>query len=234
MYGNGAAKHPAARRKTPCPAARCRDAESNFSEQSQECEKRNAEMNRQIDRKSGWWRLLCAAPAMAILLGSFLPLQAMPNQETQNDCGLSLSVSRDELSRTKPIVITMDDLQKHPEQYYGKTVTVYGELNKTFTENLFTIEGRGLLADKDILVIRTVPADQDIIVVRTVPKEESSQSMRVTGLVQPYERGKLECAYGPLQLENQERPSFTRNPVLIIEKTDAVPAGASDPELTRK
>jgi hypothetical protein len=48
-------------------------------------------------------------------------------------------------------------------------------------------------------------------------------------LVQPYDRGKLECAYGPLHLESREGHSFTRNPVLIVDYAQPVKAEAPPP-----
>ena len=53
---------------------------------------------------------------------------------------------------------------------------------------------------------------------------EKGKRVRLTGVVQPYDRGRLECAYGPLHLESREGHSFTRGPVVIIEKTESAKA----------
>ena len=134
----------------------------------------------------------------------------------------------------QPIVVQMEDLRKEPELFYGKVVTVDGELHREFTDSIFTIEDGGWLHDQDILVISTSPMDQ---VVRGLSPDDPikrGKDVRVTGLVQPFDRARLECAYGPLHLESHEGSSFTKNPVLIIDKpkqTAAVePPPAPTPE----
>jgi len=112
--------------------------------------------------------------------------------------------------------VTMEELEKHPEDYYGKTVTVTGEMHRIFTDNVFTIEDSGFLRDHDILIISTAPREQVL-----TPVEDSidpGKDVTVTGVVQPYDRGKLECAYGPLNLESREGHSFTKNPVIIVDR----------------
>jgi hypothetical protein len=120
---------------------------------------------------------------------------------------------------TEPIAVTMSELQDNPENYYGKTVKVEGELHRIFNNRVFTIEDDGFFRDKDVLVINqsgscnAIEACDDSF--------EPGKDILVTGLVVPYERGKLECAYGPLDLESREGHSFTKNPVLVISKPTA-------------
>jgi hypothetical protein len=116
-----------------------------------------------------------------------------------------------------PIVVSMEELQKNPQNYYGKTVTVDGEMHRTFTDRVFTIEDDGFFRDHDVLVISTVPKSEAVVALED--SIDAGKNVRVTGLVAPYDRGKLECAYGPLHLESREGHSFTRNPVLIIDRT---------------
>ncbi len=152
-----------------------------------------------------------------VLIGiSFLPFAVRARQETQIDCRQSLLMNRDAASSDNPIVVSMEDLQKIPEDYYGKTVTVDGELHRKFTDNVFTIEGGGFFRDKDVLVISTVSRAETV-----VPLQHSldkGKHVSITGLVEPYDRGRLECAYGPLHLESREGHSFTKNPVLIVDR----------------
>ena len=117
-----------------------------------------------------------------------------------------------------PILLTMEELEKNPEAYYGKTVTVEGEMHRIFTDKVFTIEDDGFWRDHDVLVISTDPMS-DVV----KPLEESidpGKDVQVTGVVHPYDREKLECAYGPLHLESREGHSFTKNPVLIIDRRE--------------
>ena len=121
-----------------------------------------------------------------------------------------------------PIVVSMEELQTNPESYYGKTVTVDGELHRTFTDKVFTIEDDGFLKDHDVLVISTVPKSEAVVALED--SLEDGKNVRVTGVVRPYDRGKLECAFGPLHLESREGHSFTKNPVLIIDRTQSAKA----------
>jgi hypothetical protein len=120
-----------------------------------------------------------------------------------------------------PVVITMEELEKNPENYYGKIVTVDGEMHRTFTPTVFTIEDDGFFRDKDVLVISNAPTSQVAVALDDDGSIERGKDVRVTGVVQPYDRGMLECAYGPLHLESRESHSFTKNPVIIVDRTVA-------------
>jgi hypothetical protein len=146
---------------------------------------------------------------------------------TDNDCRRSIRATFN--TGQEPLAISMKELEKHPEDYYGKTVTVEGELHRDFTDNVFTIEDDGMWRDKDVLVISTEPKDQSVTPLKGEIKR--GKDVTVTGVVHPYDRGKLECAYGPLNLESREGHSFTKNPVLIIDRTPPMPVRAAAPEI---
>jgi hypothetical protein len=156
-----------------------------------------------------------------VLIGvSFLPLYGAPQAE--NACRQSLNLAPDPSLKDSPIVVSIHELQKHPEDFYGRTVTVKGELHRDFTDNVFTIEDNGFFRDKDILVISTVSKAETVIPLQDSIK--SGKNVLVTGVVQPYDHGKLECAYGPLNLERRKGYSFTKNPVLIVDRTQRAKA----------
>jgi hypothetical protein len=157
-----------------------------------------------------------------IVIGiSFWPIHEMASQEPTSGatCRQSQPGTRHNRSFDEPIIVSMKELEKHPQDYYGKTVTVDGELHRTFTDNMFTIDDGGFFRDQDILVISAVPKAEAVVPLEGSLKE--GKDVRVTGVVQPYDRGKLECAYGPLHLESREGYFFTKNPVLIIDGTRA-------------
>src|SRR4051812_44941660 len=133
---------------------------------------------------------------MCVLLGiSFLPSAGMARQKApdKDDCRQSLTTAGSG-SGDAPMVVTMKDLQDNPSNYYGKTVSVSGQLHRRYTNYVFTIEGKTSATSKDILVVGTVPKDE-----AAMPQDPRHvQAVRVTGVVQPYDRSKLECAYGPL------------------------------------
>jgi hypothetical protein len=159
-------------------------------------------------------RPLLVAPLMATVVGLVLiPIPGIAMQTTREDCRKSIAEYRDFPSSENPIVVSMKELQKNPEDYYGKTVTVDGELHRDFNDNVFTIAGNC----QDVLVISTVPKGDTVVALEHSLK--SGTDVRVTGFVAPYDRETLECAYGPLNLENREDRSFTKNPVLIVDRT---------------
>jgi hypothetical protein len=113
-------------------------------------------------------------------------------------------------------VLTLDTLIEHQEEYYGKTVTVQGELHRFFTDNVFTIEDDDFFRDDDVLVISKGPMCDAVSSLDKHGELEKGKDVCVTGVVRPYDRGKLECEYGPLNLESREGHSFTKGPVLIV------------------
>src|SRR4051812_32322906 len=59
----------------------------------------------------------------------------------QDNCEEVKNMARNSPNSDKPIVVSMMDLRNNAADYFGKTVTVDGELHRTFTNNAFTIEG---------------------------------------------------------------------------------------------
>jgi hypothetical protein len=126
-----------------------------------------------------------------------------------------------------PIEVDIDDLRDNQDQYYGQTVTVEGEMHRTFNDRVFTIEDDGFFRDKDVLVISTTSGWQEHV----VPVDDSierGEDVRVTGVVMPYDRGKLECAYGPLNLESREGHSFTHGPVIVMDTRQMAAAAPAE------
>jgi hypothetical protein len=173
-------------------------------------------------------RLLFAARLIPILIGiSLLPVKGMaqePSGVAQQPMGMSNCkeglTSSD--NRDNPILVTIEELRKNRDNYYGKTVTVDGDIHRTFTDNVFTIEDKALIKDPDVLVISTGPmTDAGTSLDMKNRAVEKGKRIRLTGVVQPYDRGRLECAYGPLHLESREGHSFTRSPVVIVDKTES-------------
>jgi hypothetical protein len=146
-----------------------------------------------------------------------LPMHAL----AQGDCKKEVqSITRNSANADTPVIVSMSELRDNAGMYYGKTVTVDGEMHRTFAENIFTIEGGDWPHDFDVLIISDVPNAEAV-----APLEGSiapDKDVRVTGVVVPYERGKLECAFGPLNLESHEGTSFTKSPVLIVEKQQSI------------
>jgi len=161
-------------------------------------------MNLTLYTSNRFFKPLLVATLLTVLI-------AVPsiNGWAQEDCKQAMNAAVAAASNQEPITVSMKDLQKRPEDYYGKEVTIAGEINRSFTPNIFTIRAR----NEDILVISNAPRPEVVL-----PLNASAKRVRLTGVVQPYDRGQLECAYGPLHLEGAEGRSFTKNAVLIVNK----------------
>ena len=147
----------------------------------------------------------------------------------QGDCKQQIQkMAQNSPNADNPTTVSMSELRDNAGMYYGKTVTVDGEMHREFTDNVFTIEGGDWPHDFDVLIISDVPKADAV-----VPLEGSTEpdkDVRVTGVVIPYERGKLECAYGPLNVETHEGASFTKSPVLIVEKRGGIQRAKPSPQ----
>ena len=151
------------------------------------------------------------------------------NVLAQSNCGEVQKMARSSPNADKPIEVSMMELRNNAPNYYGKTVTVDGELHRTFTDKVFTIEGGDWANGFDVLVISTVSNAQSVTPLKG--SLGNANDVRVTGVVEPYDRDKLECAYGPLRLESHQGHSFTKSPVLVIDRGTAGTEGEkSTPE----
>ena len=145
-------------------------------------------------------------------------------------------VTGDQCSQyTKPTIsrsetgemVKLDTLIENQEQYLGKTVTVEGEMHRIFTDHVFTIEDDDFLRDDDVLIISDVPRAQAVDALED--SIEPGKDVRVTGFVHKYDKAELECLYGPLNTESREGHSFTKSPVLIVQKLSQVATAAPEP-----
>jgi hypothetical protein len=104
------------------------------------------------------------------------------------------------------------EVKEITEEHIGQTVTVKAEIDDTFNSNVFTIQDDGA----EVMVINHGGACSAVQLEGDEWKD--GKSITVTGVVQPYDRGKLECAFGPLNMESKEGDGFTRRPVLVISQ----------------
>jgi len=132
---------------------------------------------------------------------------------TQSQCGAWSDEISKGMLRT-PEMVKLDDLLENKEDFYGRTVTVEGELHRSFRDGVFTIEDDDFINDDDLLVINTTSSSTGIVALDG--SLEPGKDVQVTGVIRPYDRGALECEYGPLNLESREGHSFTKGPVLVI------------------
>jgi hypothetical protein len=95
--------------------------------------------------------------------------------------------------------VDLDDLEKHPEKYEGKTVTVEGEVDRVLGPHLFTIDEKNWVdVDRELPVV--VP-DPFAAIVR------SDSAVRVTDTIEKV----------PIATIERERPLLSREPKLKAE-----------------
>jgi len=110
----------------------------------------------------------------------------------------------------------LDTVLNHPEDYFGKTVTVEGEMHRTFSDKVFSIEDDDFLRDDDLLIITT--ASKSEVVTPVKDSIEEGENVRVTGVIVPFHRTEMECKYGPLQIESRASHYKEGDAVMIIDR----------------
>src|SRR6185295_14082556 len=122
--------------------------------------------------------------------------------------------------------IKLDTVLNHPEDYFGKTVTVEGEMHRTFSDKVFSIEDDDLLRDDDLLIITNTSKAE---VVKPVKDSiDEGKDVCVTGVIQPFHRTEMENKFGPLNIESRASHYPEGSAVMIIERAKA--AAALEPE----
>jgi hypothetical protein len=133
---------------------------------------------------------------------------------TEPPCGGLTQADLARGTRETQVIYRLSQLWDTADQYYGRTITVDGEMHRQFTDRVFTIEDDGFFRDRDMLVISLTPMSDSVIPLQDT--YDRGKNVRVTGTLQPYDPEKLECLFGPLNIESRDGHSFTKNPVLII------------------
>src|SRR5262245_39671256 len=94
--------------------------------------------------------------------------------------------------------IKLDTVLNHPEDYFGKTVTVEGEMHRTFNDKVFSIEDDDFLRDDDLLIVTNATKSEVVMPVKD--SIEAGKDVCVTGVVQPFHRSEMESTFGPLDI----------------------------------
>ena len=115
--------------------------------------------------------------------------------------------------------VKLDTVLGHPENYFGKTVTVEGEMHRTFTDKVFSIEDDDFLRDDDLLIISHAPKSEVAKPVKDSIAE--GKDVCVTGVIQPFHRAEMEKKFGPLNIESRASHYPEGSPVMIIEEKKA-------------
>jgi len=122
----------------------------------------------------------------------------------------------------------LDTVLNHPEDYFGKTVTVKGEMHRTFSDKVFSIEDDDFLRDDDLLIITT--ASKSEVVTPVKDSIEEGEDVTVTGVIVPFHRTEMECKYGPLQIESRASHYKEGDAVMIIDRPKVAAAETATEE----
>ena len=112
--------------------------------------------------------------------------------------------------------IKLDTVLNHPEDYFGKTITVEGEMHRTFSDKVFSIEDDDLLRDDDLLIITN--ASKSDVVKPVKDSIEEGKDVCVTGVIRPFHRSEMESKFGPLNIESRAGHYPEGSAVMVIEQ----------------
>lgn len=110
---------------------------------------------------------------------------------------------------------TLEDISDQPENFYGQTVAVEGEVEEVMSDAVFAIQEEQLIGDENLLVINVsdelVPAtEENVVIIGTI------RSFVLSDLEQDY--------YINWDLDEQElEAEYSEQPVLIVDDMYVVP-----------
>ena len=122
------------------------------------------------------------------------------------------------------IGVTIDEVEQDPQQYFGQTVTVSGEINDVYGSNAFTIGGEGFAGA--LLVV--VPSNAEITGVDVIDTPDMDDAIvQVSGTVREFVISEIEADYGltfetEIDYEEQE-PAVVAESIWVTPRTG--PAG---------
>jgi hypothetical protein len=116
--------------------------------------------------------------------------------------------------------VSIEQIAEHPEEWYGRTVTVRGKVDDIFHRNVFDVEEGGFLADDELLVVQAV----------TSPARKKDEWLSITGRVQRF----VDLDVERLERDDNSRLpeevaiQFEKRPVIVA--TRVTPVTLSDVE----
>ena len=103
--------------------------------------------------------------------------------------------------------VDLDAIEENPKRYFGRTVTVQGEVDAVLGPRVFKIDERNWAdLDGEILVVMTAPLAAFI---------DDDEPVIGTGTLRPFVRTELEREWGFLGLDPQIEIEFKGRPVLV-------------------
>ena len=114
------------------------------------------------------------------------------------------------------------EIAENPDQYYGQTLAVTGEVETVYSENTFTLDEDELFGGEDLLVVVTNPTEAPI---------EDGETVAVTGELRPFITSEFETDYDltwDLDIQREIEAEYSERPVLVVERVypSAIPSEA--------
>lgn len=120
------------------------------------------------------------------------------------------------------------ELTSNPNQYYGKTIAVTGEVGETLSPKTFTLKENRLFGANDLLVLVANPKTGNQVANTAVKVNET---VAVTGVLRPFVIADLDRDYDltwDLDLQKKLEVEYSTKPVLVVESIypSAIPRAA--------
>lgn len=110
------------------------------------------------------------------------------------------------------------EISENPEQYYGETLAVTGEVGEIQSEGTFTLDEDRLLGAEDLLVIYAQPKAGTSASEAVPPTITDDEQVAVTGVLRPFVVSELERDYDltwDAGVQEQLEADYSERPVLI-------------------
>ncbi|OKH45609.1 hypothetical protein NIES30_18945 [Phormidium tenue NIES-30] len=110
------------------------------------------------------------------------------------------------------------EISANPEQYYGETLAVTGEVGEIQSEGTFTLDEDRLLGAEDLLVIYAQPKAGTSASEAVPPTITDDEQVAVTGVLRPFVVSELERDYDltwDAGVQEQLEADYSERPVLI-------------------
>ena len=140
--------------------------------------------------------------------------------DVESEYGLNLDPDLYVDYEDKPAIIAQSlapapdpgEIAEDPDQYYGQTLAVTGEIETVYGENTFTLDEDELFGGEDLLVVVTNPTEAPI---------EDGETVAVTGELRSFIVSDLETDYDltwDLDVQKQIEAEYTERPVLVVDR----------------
>lgn len=104
------------------------------------------------------------------------------------------------------------EIAEDPDQYYGQTLAVTGEVENIYSDNTFTLDEEELFGGEDLLVVVTEPIEAAM---------KDGETVAVTGELRSFVTADFETDYDltwDLDVQEELEAEYTERPVLVVDR----------------